>query len=70
MIGVIKRIVVTLSRKADTIAVMRHKMVNKGHTRPLDILKATNPSQLKTPVSDKMDTMIIILNSKVLKIIY
>jgi hypothetical protein len=34
--GVINKMVVTLSRKAETTAVMRQRMVSKGHTRPFD----------------------------------
>ena len=67
-IGVMSKMVVTLSRKADTTAVIRQRMVRSGQTRPFDTLKATKPSQLKTPVSDRIETMIIMLNSRVLKL--
>ena len=64
--GVMSRMVVTLSRTADTMAVIKQRIVRSGQTLPLDILKAHRPIQLKTPVSDSIETIIIILKSRVL----
>jgi hypothetical protein len=64
--GVMRRMVVTLSRTADTMAVIKQRIVRRGQTLPLDILKAHRPIQLKTPVSESIETIIIILKSRVL----
>ena len=61
--GVINNMVVTLSKKAETTAVIVHKAPIKGHVFPLVILKAQKPMKLNAPVSDKMLTIIIILKS-------
>ena len=63
--GVINKIVVTLSKKAETTAVMEHSAPIKGQIFPLVILKAQKPMKLNAPVSDKMLTIIIMLKSNV-----
>ena len=63
--GAINSTVVTLSKKAETTAVIVHKAPIKGHVFPLVILKAQKPMKLNAPVSDKMLTIIIMLKSNV-----
>ena len=65
--GAINNTVVTLSKKAETTAVIVHKAPIKGHVFPLVILKAQKPMKLNAPVSDKMLTIIIILKSNTKK---
>lgn len=59
-IGVISITVVTLSRNADRIAVVRTKRVTSLALLPFDIRNNLRASHSKTPVSDRTPTTIII----------
>jgi hypothetical protein len=61
--GTISKIIVTLSTNIEVTAVNTHRIIINFHKLPLDNRIALTPTQLKTPVSPKIATIIIIPKS-------